>query len=673
MDLASVNVVPRRGNTILEGINIFIFLEDYVEDIIGTCHRASCEDVCLMEEFRCGLDDDCRFILPCGDPCWTLQSYVNFALWTNGSSFTVGEADEDSNLVQPHLANVLQHDPEPNQPPPRLAEPEPEPEPKETEPSPMGATAQWIATEPEPSPSDQTCPLFHHPMKYLPAWISSIPPPSLPPSPSLCLPGFPTHPPPPSLPLLSPSLIPAASVLPPLSPGSPSTDPQLCGGLAAGVPVSIGIMAGGSLISTSSLLDSASALRPSGSTPALSSLVSTVARWPISSTGLPRPSGSALVGRHPAIASELHSSSSASVLCHSGSAADLRISALVSRALALRILGVPQDHQLSVFTSGSTFTSVGRPPGVVSPFSSTAPPSVGFAMGYHHGCGLDLIWLILLRVPSMSTLAPSDPRWTFLSLPWLLPPPSLPWTLLSSSRESVHTFFSTTRGRAFPEWGVMSHPYEEIDEESFMLLNDGTITNLIPRVRLFVKFLKYHEELVKKHGEGDCQFWGKKPKINGQRYSTSGPSHEETVLRDAPPPKTRTRLTTPLKHEETTPKTSLQTTTNFQPISNLGKPPFCNNVIKGNPLTQRQCKYSLQILVELHELCSNNDRPSAPITEQLRTPTEHAVLDTDEDGPDDNWDVLGPEVVINRVATFLGFLRSRPSVLSVIWFRKPNL
>ncbi|KAL0190729.1 hypothetical protein M9458_013427, partial [Cirrhinus mrigala] len=47
------------------------------------------------------------------------------------------------------------------QPPPRLAEPEPEPttdrepEPKATELSPMGVTAQWIATEPEPSLSDQ--------------------------------------------------------------------------------------------------------------------------------------------------------------------------------------------------------------------------------------------------------------------------------------------------------------------------------------------------------------------------------------------------------------------------------------------------------------------------------------------------------------------------------------
>ncbi|KAL0186153.1 hypothetical protein M9458_017823, partial [Cirrhinus mrigala] len=46
-----------------------------------------------------------------------------------------------------------QHDPEPSQLQTQLTKPEPEP--KATEPSHMGATAQWIATEPEPSLSDQ--------------------------------------------------------------------------------------------------------------------------------------------------------------------------------------------------------------------------------------------------------------------------------------------------------------------------------------------------------------------------------------------------------------------------------------------------------------------------------------------------------------------------------------
>ncbi|KAL0168702.1 hypothetical protein M9458_036924 [Cirrhinus mrigala] len=103
-------------------------------------------------------------------------------------------------------------------------------------------------------------------------------------------------------------------------------------------------------------------------------------------------------------------------------------------------------------------TSAFRPSGsalapVVSSASTMAPPSVG----RHHGCGLGLAWLLLLWVPSVSTLAPpslrlsdppwavlsppwllpsSDPPWTLLSPPWLLPPSSPPWTFPSSARSS---------------------------------------------------------------------------------------------------------------------------------------------------------------------------------------------------------------------------------------------
>ncbi|KAL1253315.1 hypothetical protein QQF64_018008, partial [Cirrhinus molitorella] len=151
-------------------------------------------------------------------------------------------------------------------------------------------------------------------------------------------------------------------------------------GLAAGLPISssVGVESGGSLISSLRSLDSASALQPCGCTMAPSSLISTVARRSTSSTGLPRPYGSAPVCRHPAIASGLHSSgcasslrpsgsaglllpsSSASVLDRSGSTAALRISASVAgaicSALALRILGVAPDLRLSVSASGSTTT-----------------------------------------------------------------------------------------------------------------------------------------------------------------------------------------------------------------------------------------------------------------------------------------------------------------------------
>ncbi|KAL0189207.1 hypothetical protein M9458_016306, partial [Cirrhinus mrigala] len=67
------------------------------------------------------------------------------------------------------------------------------------------------------------------------------------------------------------------------------------------------------------VLDSASALRPSSSIPTPGSLLFTVAHRTTSSTGLPRPFGSAFVGRRPAIASGLHSSSCASSLRPTGS------------------------------------------------------------------------------------------------------------------------------------------------------------------------------------------------------------------------------------------------------------------------------------------------------------------------------------------------------------------
>ncbi|KAL0157867.1 hypothetical protein M9458_045943, partial [Cirrhinus mrigala] len=116
----------------------------------------SCDDVCLMEGFWCGLDDDIRFVVPREDPHWTLKDYISFVLWVEGSTLTADEVDAVCDInVQPHHADVSQHNPVPSQPPPRLAEHEPEPtpdgqpEPNTTESSPKGATARRIATEPE--------------------------------------------------------------------------------------------------------------------------------------------------------------------------------------------------------------------------------------------------------------------------------------------------------------------------------------------------------------------------------------------------------------------------------------------------------------------------------------------------------------------------------------------
>ncbi|KAL0199245.1 hypothetical protein M9458_007785, partial [Cirrhinus mrigala] len=170
MKLASINVPPRRGDAILGGKTIFIFqdgrdLEDYVEEFISICHLASCDDVCLMEGFWCGLDDDLRFVMPKGEPYWTLTQYINILLSAWGSELCLDEAEEDYDPIQSHLADVSQHDPEPSQSPPRPAEYQPEPtddgelQPATTSmPSRKGATEQLITTEPElHEPSDQVC------------------------------------------------------------------------------------------------------------------------------------------------------------------------------------------------------------------------------------------------------------------------------------------------------------------------------------------------------------------------------------------------------------------------------------------------------------------------------------------------------------------------------------
>ncbi|KAI2659253.1 Cytoplasmic tRNA 2-thiolation protein 2 [Labeo rohita] len=216
---------------------------------------------------------------------------------------------------------------------------------------------------------------------------------------------------------------------------------HLCSGCAAGLPASIGVRAGGSLISASSLRvqNSASALRPCGFTTALSALVSIVAHRSTSSTGLPRLSGSALVGRRPFITSGLCSygcasslrptgsvdllppSGTASILCRSGSAADRRISAYASGS--------------SASSSASGSASVGRPPGVVSLFSTMAPPSVGSTVGRHDGCGLGLAWLLLLRVPPEFSLAPPSVVTTLDFV--YCPPPGRP----SATRASSHNDF----------------------------------------------------------------------------------------------------------------------------------------------------------------------------------------------------------------------------------------
>ncbi|KAI2651799.1 Tetratricopeptide repeat protein 17 [Labeo rohita] len=229
---------------------------------------------------------------------------------------------------------------------------------------------------------------------------------------------------PPTLPLLHPPILPspccfssttAASCWPLCSPSAH----HLCIGIATGLPVSIGIVPGGSLVSTSM---------------APSSLLSTMARQSTSSAGIPRLSSSALVSHRPSATSGLPSPAtpcpsrsdslllpfgSTLVLCCSSSTVAFQIptSALVSAAIcstfALPILPITLAHRLSISASGSTTgstttcsTTVSRPSRVVSPSSTMALPSIGSTVGHHHGCVLGPAW------PSCSK--------SLLSSPWLL-------------------------------------------------------------------------------------------------------------------------------------------------------------------------------------------------------------------------------------------------------------
>ncbi|KAL0146565.1 hypothetical protein M9458_058196 [Cirrhinus mrigala] len=192
---------------------------------------------------------------------------------------------------------------------------------------------------------------------------------------------------------------------------SPSAH-HLCGGFAAGLPVSIGVIAGGSLIFASSLrvLDSASALRPCSSTPVLSSLVppapprsavtppspqdSTPPAAPRRSVP-PAPWTSSLPRAQP------RSSVAPATPWTSGSSVSPRIIGSPSPPRALP----PPAPPPSV---GPRESSACPPPWILPPL---APP-----------------WIIMAAV--WVSLGSSCFR-SLLSPPWLLPPSSPPWTIPS--------------------------------------------------------------------------------------------------------------------------------------------------------------------------------------------------------------------------------------------------
>ncbi len=160
--ITAINTPPPSLGPQGDAAVVFIFqngrcLEDYIEEFLDTCHLSRCSEVCLMEGFCYRLDEDICFVMPWGDPCWTLKSYINFALWMKGSPFTVDEADiEDFISIQPQHADFLQRGPQPSLPSsPRNRDRKPEPT-ADTESElvtfkePDKETELYNTTEPEP-------------------------------------------------------------------------------------------------------------------------------------------------------------------------------------------------------------------------------------------------------------------------------------------------------------------------------------------------------------------------------------------------------------------------------------------------------------------------------------------------------------------------------------------
>ncbi|KAL0181346.1 hypothetical protein M9458_023752, partial [Cirrhinus mrigala] len=96
---------------------------EYVWVFVDNYHLATCDDLTLMEGFWCGLEEDIRFIMPRADPCWSLKSYINFALWIAGSAFTVDEAKSSLgsshvSVTSPESSHIMAPSPKPSQLPP---------------------------------------------------------------------------------------------------------------------------------------------------------------------------------------------------------------------------------------------------------------------------------------------------------------------------------------------------------------------------------------------------------------------------------------------------------------------------------------------------------------------------------------------------------------------------
>ncbi|KAI2653852.1 Chromatin-remodeling ATPase INO80 [Labeo rohita] len=438
-----------------------------------------------------------------------LPAAMTSALWRDFS--VVWMTTSASSCPGNRCGCLSQHDPEPSQPPPRLAEHEPEPtadgepEPNATEPSRATRATVWrIATEPEPIPSDQVrepaalnmtvdvsvehegaeesiahCTAAEGELSLELGQMDLIDfytdiyadmPPLLPPSfelsacpkPPLCLELSTCLDFTPLSPHLLSALLPqlchrcllAAPLLTlsptsvrwarPLwleDPSSPPPDSEFWTPPRPSDPVAPPWLPAPS-----------SPLSPVGPPAPPGSLIPPALPWSVVVPPSPQDSTPLAAPRRSVPPAPLGSSLPPAPPQSSVGPTPLRTFGFPSR------LPEPWDHRLSVFASGSTSTStsIGRPPGVVSPFSTMAPLSVGSAVDYHHGCGLGLAWLLLLRVPSVSSLAPPSVRSTLVPSVSSLAPPAVVTTLDFVCCPPPRSPFST-RASSYTDFLLPSH------------------------------------------------------------------------------------------------------------------------------------------------------------------------------------------------------------------------
>ncbi|KAI2644846.1 Unconventional myosin-XV [Labeo rohita] len=399
----------QQGELPLEGFTVLFQL---------VANTTSYPDDALCTFYDASLNASCRAPSSEDGPRADFAAFVEWTLARNKPSFSTCSVE--------NLASATP-EPEPSQPPPRHVEYEPEPTADGSQavsatkgPLLTGATEQVFSAEREECTSDQV-----REPATMPATVGvSVVHEDAEDSTTHC----------------TAAEVTSASCQ---SLCSPSAH-HLCGGFATGLPVSIGVMVGGSLIVASSLRvrDSASALRPCGSTPALSSLVST------SPVGPPAPPGSIVPPAPPwsVVAPPSPQDSTPPATPRRSVSPALWTSSLPRAQPRSSVAPAPPRTSGSPSppwspepwappgTSGSSVSL--RIFGSPSPPRALPPPAPPPSVGPRESSAFPPPWLFPPSAPPWDSILAavwvspgSSCSSPFRSPPWLLPPSSPPWTI----------------------------------------------------------------------------------------------------------------------------------------------------------------------------------------------------------------------------------------------------